>query len=156
SADRDGRLNWNRSGPLFVARARLTSVIFTEVFYHCSKAELLAMASRPLGDQEIAFGHLLSFLLWGLDGTDRDEMWIRIGGMVTYREHVFDFSELKMLSMVCPACKAEIILDVSKVTKAPVQCGPCGKPYDVTLLDPIDKFISAYRNLFTHEQNGSV
>lgn len=68
--------------------------------------------------------------------------------MIVQNEYVVELSELKLLSIVCKACTAELVMDISRANaKSPVQCGSCDKAFDVTFLEPLDLFIRAYKNL---------
>jgi len=44
----------------------------------------------------------------------------------TFKEYVFDFSDLHLLSAVCGKCKSEMILDMKEAfAKMPKSCSSC-------------------------------
>jgi len=66
----------------------------------------------------------------------------------TFKEYVFDFAELKLLSAVCKKCSSEIILDVTdKNLRIPNSCPSCHQEFDSVFTNALKSFFSAYSNL---------
>src|SRR5206468_3276707 len=69
----------------------------------------------------------------------------------THKEYVFDFEDLKLISVVCKgkngACGAEVIVDISDAeNKVPTQCPSCGQTFDAMFNSALGSFQSAYNN----------
>jgi hypothetical protein len=66
----------------------------------------------------------------------------------TYKEYVFDFADLKLLSIVCNKCKTEIIFDVTETdTKMLKYCPSCDENFGGLFLEALTKFHRAYMYL---------
>ena len=63
----------------------------------------------------------------------------------TFKEYVFDFSDLHLLSAVCGKCKSEMILDMKEAfTKMPKSCSSCGNDFDPMFTEALNSFHVAY------------
>ncbi len=73
----------------------------------------------------------------------------------TFKEYVFDVAELKLLSIVCEKCGAEVIIDISvSDTKAriPRGCPSCGDEFAPLFYDGLNSFLTAYSKLTASEK----
>lgn len=65
--------------------------------------------------------------------------------VAAFKEYVFDFADLKLLSIICVNCGTEVIVDVSNpALKLPEKCGPCKHNFDEDFKSAIEDFHSAY------------
>jgi hypothetical protein len=68
--------------------------------------------------------------------------------MVTSKEYVFDFADLKLLNIVCENCHTETIIDISNPSsKLPIMCHPCKSNFDDKFKNALGNFQSAYLTL---------
>ena len=68
--------------------------------------------------------------------------------VAAFKEYVFDFEELKLLSITCSNCNTETIVDLSKPSsKLPYRCTPCNVNFDAEFHIAITAFHSAYKTL---------
>lgn len=66
----------------------------------------------------------------------------------TYKEYVIDFADLKLLSIVCKNCKAEIILNIDEsdlYEKMPRVCIVCGEDFGKSLTESMIYFQKSYK-----------
>ncbi|MGA9110901.1 MAG: hypothetical protein ACLPSL_01925 [Smithella sp.] len=77
--------------------------------------------------------------------------------MVTSKEYVFDFTDLKLLSITCKNCGTETIIDLSKPeTKLPKRCTPCRIEFDPQFERAIIDFSSTYSVLSDKNSKGTM
>ena len=64
----------------------------------------------------------------------------------TYKEYVFDFADLNLISVVCGHCKCEAIVDASNaLAKMPDTCSSCTTPFQPPFTVALRSFHDAYQ-----------
>lgn len=65
--------------------------------------------------------------------------------VAAFKELVFDFSDLKLLSVICKNCNIEMIIDLSKSSsKLPEKCPTCKTDFDENFIRALHDYYSAY------------
>jgi Fe-S cluster biogenesis protein NfuA len=66
----------------------------------------------------------------------------------THKEYVFDFADLKLLSVVCGHCKCETIVDASNASsQMPGACSSCKKTFGTPIWNALSSFVQTYQNV---------
>lgn len=69
----------------------------------------------------------------------------------TYKEYVFDFADLKLISVSCNKCRTETILDVTETyITMPDKCS-CGQEFGQLFSEALESFHRIYKQ-FTHKE----
>jgi hypothetical protein len=75
----------------------------------------------------------------------------------TFKEQVFDLSDLKLFSVVCGKCQCEMIADLSdSSTDAPSICSCCRQLFNPIFKEHLDHFRTAYKQLAAKPDGFSV
>lgn len=77
--------------------------------------------------------------------------------VAAFKEYVFDFADLKLLSIVCKNCNTEMIIDISNPSsKLPERCAPCKTEFDENFTQALHDFYSAYSTFANKNTKRSV
>ena len=74
-----------------------------------------------------------------------------------FKEYVIDFTDLKLVSVVCGKCKTEIILDMTgELRLIPNVCQSCGQIINEVFLEALTSFYKIYKYLAGKEPSASA
>ncbi|MGA2527222.1 MAG: hypothetical protein ABSF79_11480 [Smithellaceae bacterium] len=75
----------------------------------------------------------------------------------TYKEYVFDFADLKLLSAVCLNCHAETIFDMTTAfNKVPKSCPFCYEDFSPFFTEALTAFYTAYKQFTAQNAKASA
>lgn len=65
--------------------------------------------------------------------------------VAAFKEYIFDFEDMKLLSIVCENCHTETIIDLSRPeSKIPKRCEPCKSDLKPNFHQALHEFHRAY------------